>query len=208
MRRSSPLERKRLQTDTPRGPLIRRWFKRGGALCLIAGLTAGGYLGFLQLSGNFHPVIEGEVYRSAQPTPDALDAYIKEHGIRSVINLRGERTGRDWYDAEVAVAKDNGVKHYSFRMSARQQLGQDRAEELIDLMVNAEKPVLIHCQGGADRTGLAAALYMAAIAKAGEEAAEDQISFRYGHVSLPMTMAYPMDETFEALEPWLGFQGS
>ena len=192
----------------PPRDLVRRWIKRAVVLCLSTAVAAGGYAGYLHLSGNFHTIIEGAVYRSGQPSPDRLTAYINQHGIRSVINLRGESPGRGWYDEELAVAKDNGVKHYSFKMSARKRLDQDRARELIELMAKAEKPVLIHCQGGADRTGLAAALYLAAIAKTGEEEAEDQISFRYGHVSLPMTTAYPMDESFEALEPWLGFQDS
>lgn len=177
-------------------------------MCLGSALSAGGYLGCVHLSGNFHPVIEGTVYRSAQPSPDRLAAYIRQHGIRSVINLRGERPGRGWYEKELAVAKENGVKHYSFKMSARQQLDQDRAQELIELMARAEKPLLIHCQAGADRTGLASALYMAAIAKTGKDEDENQISFRYGHVSLPMTTAYPVDQSFEALEPWLGFHDS
>nr|WP_281021958.1 ATP-binding cassette domain-containing protein [Rhizobium leguminosarum] len=46
----------------------------------------------------------------------------------------------------------------------------------------------------------------AAVAKSGEMAAERQISLRFGHFSIPyLSYAYPMDETFEILEPWLGF---
>ncbi|MEZ0171161.1 tyrosine-protein phosphatase [Microvirga sp. TS319] len=185
-----------------------RWLKRTAISMVGLGVVLGAGLGYLQLSGNFHPVIAGEVYRSAQPTPEALAGYIKEHRIRSIINLRGSNSGADWYDAEVAAAKALGLAHYDFGMSARKPLDQHRAQELIALMEKSEKPVLIHCQGGADRSGLASALYVAAIAKAGEEAAERQISLRYGHISLPMTAAYAMDETFEALEPWLGFSGS
>lgn len=204
------LPTRRVVPPTPRHArtAMRRWIKWKAIACLGLCLVGGGYLAYLQLTGNFHSVIDGEVYRSAQPTPQQLQAYIKNYGIRSVINLRGEHVGRDWYDAEVTAANANGAAHYSFRMSASQQLTQDRAEELLDLMEKAEKPVLIHCQAGADRSGLAAALYMAAIAKAGEKAAERQISFWYGHISIPMTAAYPMDETFEALEPWLGFEKS
>lgn len=195
---------------TPGKPrnMLARWAKPAAAgvagLCLIAG----GAIGRIQLSENFHPVVEGVVYRSAQPTPEALARYAKEHGIRSIINLRGNNSGKDWYDAERVAAKAQGIAHYDFGMSARKQLDQQRAQELINLMSTAEKPVLIHCEGGADRSGLASALYLAAIAKAGEEAAESQMSLRFGHISLPMAAAYAMDRTFEALEPWLGFSDS
>lgn len=62
---------------------------------------------------------------------------------------------------------------------------------------------------GADRTGLTAAIYLAAIAGAGEHEAEKQLSIRYGHIGIPfVSRAYAMDETWEELEPWLGFNGS
>jgi protein tyrosine/serine phosphatase len=93
-------------------------------------------------------------------------------------------------------------------MSAGQQLTQDRAAKLVAILKHAERPILIHCNGGADRSGLVSALYLAAIAQQGEKAAESQISIRYGHISLPFAPAYAMDVTFEALEPWLGFPNS
>jgi protein tyrosine/serine phosphatase len=33
---------------------------------------AGLYLGYLHATGNFHEVIAGELYRSAQPSPEQL----------------------------------------------------------------------------------------------------------------------------------------
>lgn len=174
----------------------------------LAALAAGGFLGYCQLSGNFHPVVDHVVYRSAQPSEAALSRYAREHGIRSIINLRGANMGKPWYDAEIAAAQKLGIAHYDYRMSASKELDQAQAADLIALMQRAEKPLLIHCQAGADRSGLAAALYVAAIAKGDEAAAEGQISFWYGHISLPFTGAYAMDRTFEALEPWLGFPKS
>ena len=53
-----------------------------------------------------------------------------------------------------------------------------------------------------------AALYIAAIAKLGEAAAESQISFWYGHIPLSITSAYAMDRSFETFEPALGFPNS
>lgn len=177
-----------------------------GSVVLVLALVVGGYLGGLQLTGNFHPVVANEVYRSAQPTATDIARYQKTYGIKTIINLRGENTGSLWYDAEIAEAKQLGITHVDFRMSARQELSQAEAAELIGVLAQAEKPVLIHCKAGADRSGLAAALYVAAVAKLGEAAAEEQISIRYGHISLPVSATYAMDRTFEALEPWLGFR--
>lgn len=176
------------------------------SLALI--LLLGGYLLGIQLAGNFGTVVDGVAYRSNQPSSSQLIAYTKAHGIRSVINLRGASPGADWYDTEMATARSLNLVHYDFPMSDSEELSADRAKELVALMARAEKPVLIHCKAGADRTGLASALYLAKLANATEAQAESQISFRYGHISLPLSRAYAMDQTFELLEPWLGFPHS
>lgn len=54
---------------------------------VIAGIAA--FVIFTTASGNFHAVIPGEVYRSAQPLGAALARYRNEYGIRTVLNLRG-----------------------------------------------------------------------------------------------------------------------
>ncbi|MGE6741871.1 tyrosine-protein phosphatase [Allorhizobium pseudoryzae] len=175
---------------------------------LLAGLLTlgviGTYLGYLQLSGNFSPVIAGEVYRSNQPTPARLRSYAEHQKIRSIINLRGRNEGRDWYDKEVATARDLGIVHIDFGISARKELTRAEAEQLIDLMRDAPKPLLIHCNAGADRSGLASALYLAALAGKSEAVAEQQLSLYFGHLPLPFIAEQAMDRTFEALEPWLG----
>jgi protein tyrosine/serine phosphatase len=179
-----------------------------GTSTLAVMLPMGVYLGVLQLTGNFHPVIAATLYRSAQPSAAEIKQYYTKYGIRTIVNLRGENDGARWYAAEVDEARRLGITLIDFKMSAGRQLTQDRAAKLIDTLKHAEKPILIHCKGGADRSGLASALYLAAAAKQGERAAESQISIRYGHISLPFAPAYAMDLTFEALEPWLGFPNS
>lgn len=186
-------------------------FKLAVAICLrllLAGLLTlgviGAYLAYLQLSGNFSPVIEGELYRSNQPTPERLQSYVERHKIRTIINLRGENAGRGWYDREVATARELGIVHIDFGISARKELTRAKAEELIDLMRDAPKPLLIHCNAGADRSGLASALYLAALAGKSEAVAEQQLSLYFGHLPLPFIAEQAMDRTFEALEPWLG----
>lgn len=192
--------------------VFRAYRKRGllAASLLGAALLAVsfGFFGDLLLNRNFHAVIPGELYRSAQPRTSDLARYRDAYGIRTIVNLRGGNPGAGWYDAEVAEASKLGMTHLDFRMSARRVLSHDQAAELVALLEKAPKPVLIHCNGGADRSGLVSALYVAAIGKLGEDAAEKQMSIRYGHISLPFSFAYPMDETFELLEPWLGYGSS
>ena len=153
--------------------------------------------------GNFNAVVPGEFYRSAQLTPPQLSEYVGAHKIRTVINLRGKNKGQPWYDAEVKESDHLRVVHVDFGMSARHELTQGRAIALIALMEKAAKPVLIHCKDGADRAGLASALYLAVVKKADPKAAEAQLSFRYGHISLPFIPEYAMERSFEALEPSL-----
>ena len=181
---------------------------KGGLGVLAVAAVTGAYLLGIQMTGNLGAVVAGEVYRSNQPTPARLEAYEKTYGIRSVINLRGGSQGEDWYDQELATSKALDIRHYDFPMSDREELSQDRAIQLVALMEKAEKPMLIHCKAGADRTGLASALYMAKIAGSSERDAEAQIGIRFGHISVPVSPSYAMDSTFEKLEPVLGFPHS
>lgn len=183
---------------------MKTFLHRIACACLIGLALIAAYLIQLQTSRNFHPVIAGEAYRSAQPVGDDLRNWVEETGIRSVVNLRGSHQGAPWYDAEIRTSQELGLPHYDFRMSASKGLDPQRAAELIALLRDAPKPVLIHCKAGADRTGLAAALYLADRGH-GEERAEAQISIRYGHVSLPYTAAWPIDQSWEMLEDWLGY---
>ncbi|MFT4184751.1 MAG: dual specificity protein phosphatase family protein [Rhizobium sp.] len=192
-------------------PLSRR-LRRIGRVALLAvspfALVAGGFYAHMLWTTNFHPVIAGEVYRSSQPSAATIAELQKQYGIKTIINLRGNNKGHAWYDSEVAQAKELNINHIDFGMSSSHELTQDQAARLVEIMRDAPKPLLIHCQAGADRTGLASALYLAAIAKTGEATAEGQMSIIYGHLPLSFTHAYAMDRTFEKLEPWLGLPNS
>lgn len=166
------------------------------------------YLALLQVSGNFHTVSPGQLYRAAQMDGQALARWKRAYGIASVLNLRGASPGADWYETERAVSDRLGITHIDFRMSARAELTQERVQQLLALMQAAPKPLLIHCKSGADRTGLAAALYLAAVEHRSELAAEWQLSPAFGHVGLPFSAAWPMDLTWQRIEPWLGYADS
>lgn len=164
---------------------------------LLAAISGGGFYGYLVGTNNFNSVIENEVYRARQISGADIVKYKKQYDIQSIINLRGDNTGSPWYDDEALAAQTADVQLINFRMSARRELSPERMAELVELMRNAPKPLLIHCRDGADRTGLASALYLAMIKEAPTAEAARQLSWRYGHVPLPWLATQAMDRSFE-----------
>ena len=109
--------------------------------------------------GNLAVVDAGRVVRSAQPTSQLPD-WIREYRIRSILNLRGGSSADWWYEAEVNAARGGGVTFYDFPISATKRPTRRELLVLIDTLRSCTYPLLIHCKSGADRTGLASALYM------------------------------------------------
>lgn len=176
------------------------------ALAFASPLIAIGlYVSVLQINGNFHEILPGELYRSGQPTATQLASYIKRYGIKTVVNLRGP-SDRQWYRDEVAVTSQLSAQHVDFRMRANKQLTLAEAEQLITLLKAVPKPVLIHCRAGSDRAGLATMIYLQQIAGVNEDTAEWQLSPYYGHLSLPFTGSYAMDRTWLSLEQALNIE--
>lgn len=186
--------------------MVRRILRGGLGVATAAGAVLGGYLGFIALTGNFHPVVANEVYRSAQVSKADIAAYHETYGIRSILNLRGAAPGEAWYDEEIAASAALGVTHADFAMNASVQLSAAEAGQLIALMREMPKPLLVHCRHGSDRTGLAMSLYLAAISGADEATAEGQLSLWFGHFAVPvLSDAWPMDQSWERLEQGFGF---
>ncbi|HEX8048795.1 response regulator [Rhizobium sp.] len=159
------------------------------------------YLAVLHWDGNFHTVIPGELYRSAQLSPTQIETYVRENGIRSIVNLRGKNVKHDWYNQEVKTAQRLGIEHIDFKMSARKIMTPDRADQLVDILRSAPKPILIHCQAGADRTGLVAVIYSQEIAGISAKVAAQQLSITYGHIGIPyLSKTYAMDESLQNLQ--------
>ena len=161
---------------------------------LMPALSGGSYLGYLQTSGNFHSIVAGEAYRSGQLTYDEFVHYIGRYNIKSILNLRGTNKGSDWYEDEQAAARRMHVKLIDYGISANKDVPDGDIKTLMRIVSDAPKPILIHCKGGADRSGLIAALYLYSLGRTADESSR-QLSVTYGHISFWNT-TQAMDRTF------------
>ncbi len=108
---------------------------------------------------NWRTVEKDAFYGSRQMGGSALESTIRKHGIKTVINLRGENPGSDWYDAEAAACERAGAALRSFRWSKNSIPKPESLAQFIELIETGDGPFLAHCQGGTHRTGAAAAVY-------------------------------------------------
>jgi len=133
------------------------------AAFLVVAVPLGYYLYFFVIKANFREVVSRKVYRSAQPSPAQLKEWIRRYGIRTVINLRGN-AGKITED-EQAAANELGVKIITIRFKSSSLPTRDSLAKLIQTIDTTEQPILMHCRGGLDRTGIASTLAAMAIGK-------------------------------------------
>lgn len=120
----------------------------------------------LDASENFFKVTD-DLYRAAQPTAAAMQAYEK-FGIRTVINLRGFHSDKD----EMAGTNMRLVELPTHTWAADDD---EYVAAVLQAIRQAEKPVLVHCQYGADRTGMVMAVYRMVEQGWNREAALDEM---------------------------------
>lgn len=128
---------------------------------------------------NFDQVSEG-VYRSNHPDHKRFEAYAAM-GIKTILNLRGV-VRQPHYLFEVESCERLGLELVTVHMSARAAPAKDRLLSVLRAFEEIERPFLMHCKSGADRTGLVAALYLMVHDGQSVAKARKQLSFRYLHI--------------------------
>lgn len=109
---------------------------------------------------NFHWVVPGEIARSAQAYAGFLGPFLKRHGIRSVLNLRGPNPKFGWWHYEKRVTDSMDVTHSDMPLNSRNLVLRLQLTRILDFMTVAPKPLLVKCSGGQDRTSFVCALYL------------------------------------------------
>jgi protein tyrosine phosphatase (PTP) superfamily phosphohydrolase (DUF442 family) len=131
---------------------------------------------------NFHVVDPARLYRSAKLSPDILQAEILHYGIKTVINLTGAHPDDQWYIDEKAILNHLGVKLVDIPMRTERMPSRSEITALFDAFDHVRRPILLHCNSGADRTGEASAIYEMEYMKKTKEQALAMLSPYYLHV--------------------------
>jgi protein tyrosine/serine phosphatase len=118
-------------------------------------------------------------------------------GIKTILNLRGVAK-QPHYLFEVESCEKLGLTLVTVPMSARQAPKVKALVMAINAFDTMERPFLVHCKSGADRTGLVATLYL--MVKDGQSVAEarQQLSFRFLHIRRTATGI--LDHFFDVYE--------
>ncbi len=122
-----------------------------------------------------------------------------------MVNLRGSCAGFDWYIAECRASAELDASQVDLCFSAGRLPAVAEMRRLVEVIDRGERPLLFHCQRGADRTGLASAVALLLSPEVPYEQARRQLSPRYGHVALGRPAN--LDLFFDLYEAWLKRQG-
>jgi hypothetical protein len=161
----------------------RRWLWCGGAGLLAPVAVVGGYLLYVRhVSYNFGTVVEGQVYRAAQPPVDVLERWKEELGLRTLIRLRSQ-------ERDDIIGGIEGLKVVDIDVSARRPLGIPRFRRIVEALEASERPVLFSCASGADRSGVAGVIAAMAVGGADFETARGQLTAWHLHFGAPVADA-------------------
>lgn len=150
--------------DKPAAPVVNRpGRKKIVVLAVVAvmALGAGALAIYDHFDHHMFGVVEpGVLYRSAQPDRRFMNYLVRKHGIKTVVNLRGpEATLGDGIGrGAVASAEAHGVN--LIYMQVRDANRAECAEQFLKIVADpANRPVLVHCAAGKERTGIMVAAY-------------------------------------------------
>ena len=182
----------------------RRILRIGIAVVLLGAAAPVSLLLRPLVSSNLGTVDPGRVIRAAQPTSQ-LPQLIKDHHLASILNLRGGSSKDPWYETEVRTAQASGVAFFDFPLNATRRPTRRELLMLIDFFDRCQYPLLIHCKAGADRTGLASALYL--MMQQNEPPRQAIRAFTLYHGHIPLFGTERLHEPLDEYAQWLDSQG-
>lgn len=130
----------------------------------------------LQGVSNLHKINDG-LYRSAQPTKEGMEN-LEKIGIKTIINLRAFHSDADEIKGTGLLNNELSVKTWHIE-------DEDVIRVLQIIGKKENGPFIIHCQHGADRTGVMSAMYRIVVQGwSKDEAISEMVDGGYGFHSV------------------------
>jgi protein tyrosine/serine phosphatase len=149
----------------------------------------------IELKGvdNLHKIHDG-LYRSAQPTEEGMKN-LEKLGVKTIINLRAFHSDSDKTKGTILHNDELSVKAWHIE-------DEDVIRVLRILNKKEDGPFLVHCQHGADRTGVMSAMYRIIVQGwSKEEAIREMVAGGYGfHSFWSNIVQYVRDVNIERIE--------
>ena len=126
----------------------------------------------------FGVVKEGVLYRSGQISSTLVKRVLEEHNIQVIIDLTGTDPSNSDQVAEIQTAKELGIERCTYPLSGK---GTGDVNSYIQALctlhqaIEDQKPALIHCAAGTQRTGGATALYRLLFEKQSPESVVEEM---------------------------------
>ena len=153
---------------TPVGPPLKLWL-----IVLLLAVTGCGTVGRNEAGIENFDQVSPTLFRGAQPTQEGIHT-LAEYHVQTIINLRDGDDAR-----EAQIVRDAGMTYIRLPWDAETVTVAD-ANQFLDILAAAPKPVFVHCLVGRDRTGLAVAAYRVCVEGWTEQAALADL-FDHGH---------------------------
>jgi hypothetical protein len=147
----------------------------------------------------------GRIYRSGQMTAPALNRTIHDHRIKTVLNLRGVNEGQAWYVAERQATTSTGATQVDVSLATDMWLTRTQLRTLIEVLDTCDYPLLIHCEWGAERTGLISAF--AELLRPGATLADARAQFSLRYLFYTDRQNQVLAQHIDEYESWLRAKG-
>jgi len=124
----------------------------------------------------------GKIYRSGRIDPRLMRKTLQRYGIKAVIDLTEPEPGDSAWRAEQEAVSQLGITYFNFPLrgdGTGNITNYARAIAAVELAKKENKPVLVHCAAGAQRTGGVAAAYRILVDKQPPATAYAELT-RYG----------------------------
>jgi protein tyrosine/serine phosphatase len=135
----------------------------------------------LFIDNNFY-ILDENYARSAQLDIYQLKRVKSRFNPNTILNLRGYHPEKKWYEIEQDFCKKQKIELVNIKLSSKTNPTKKQILDILDILKNSKKPLLVHCNGGSERTGLVSTIYEHVIKQKPISKAINQSSYKYGNI--------------------------